>query len=145
MLLKKACRDRRSIASGAVHQQRTVCRELSDALDQVIERNAEAAVNVLLGPLAGRADVNREGSAGRQPFCGERRADAFGRSRELGALGEDLKTAFEIPDDVVKADASEPCRRFAFAARVRNDDDRMLVINHGTGPRGVLAAETDVD
>jgi hypothetical protein len=83
VLLQNAGGDRRTIAAGAVNQQRPILRQILRPFDQVVQRYAQATLDMLLRAFARRADVNRQRRTARQPFVRQRRADPFGGGRQL--------------------------------------------------------------
>ena len=77
-----------------------------------------------------------------------RRKGPLKRSVVASSSGRDsrlCKPSFKISGDVIEADAAEADGGFVLPAGGGDDDDGMLAIEHGAGPRGVLAAEADVD
>lgn len=58
--LQQAGGDGRAVATGTIHQQRTVPRQLAEILDQMIKREGQASADVFLFALAGGADVDGE-------------------------------------------------------------------------------------
>ena len=111
----------------------------------MVERNVHAALDVLLLAFARRAHVDDDRLSRGEPFRRERRADALRGRRQIGPRLQASQPVRQIADDVIEADAAEPYRRFLLAARVGDDHDRPLAIEHGAGPRRILSAEADVD
>src|ERR1700724_1655735 len=115
----------------------------------MIERHADAPADAFLLALAWCAHVERERRivawSGRHALCGDLRADAVGGYRQFWSRLDALETVLEIADDLIEADQSQPRRRLVLASRVGDDHNRLLAAQHGAGPGGILAAETDVD
>jgi hypothetical protein len=135
-----------AVASGAIDEERAIFGYDGDVFEQVAEREAQAAGDKFLVAFAGSADVDGEGRLIRsEKFRGELGAEAVGKRDEVGTGFQTLQAVFQIAGDVVKADTAKPDGGFVFAAGRGNDDDRMIMIQNGAGPGGVLAVEADVD
>src|SRR6266852_119689 len=79
-LLQKTRGDRRSVASRTVEEQGPTPRQFLHALRKVIQRDAQAAIDKLLIPFAGRPDIDElRGLARGQKLSRERRAPSFRR------------------------------------------------------------------
>ena len=117
------------------------------ALDEPGQRDVDAAVDVLLAPLASRCGRRaRRGCVGRaEPLGQNGRCDALGGSDELGVLLEGPHAALQIAADDVEADPSEPHRCLLLAPRLRDDGHRRTGVEDRPAPGGVAAAEADVE
>src|SRR5262245_32550400 len=81
--LQDTGRDRRSISAGAVDDERTIRWQFAQALAELVQRNAETAVHILLCPLARITNVDGERRSSSQSLRRKRRADALGRRGEV--------------------------------------------------------------
>src|SRR5215472_15311576 len=101
---------------------------------------------MLLFAFARRADVDGQRRlARRQNFGGIRSAEAFSERDQVWPRFEAAQSVLQISSHMIEPNAPEADGRFVLAARVSDDDDGMRAIQHGSGPCGVLAAETNVD
>src|ERR1700760_29087 len=113
---------------------------------ETIERDGQAAIDVLLFALACGADVNGQRRlGGSEAFGGGLCAESFGGDDQVGPRIERAQTILEIAGDVVEADTAEPNGGFVLASGSRDDDDGVRMIEDGAGPRRVLASKADVD
>ena len=92
-----------------------------------------------------RTSIATGGIELRQKFRRKRRADAIRLHVKSGRDCRLINPSFKYPDHVVKSNSSKPCRRFILPAGIRDNHDRMPMIEHRSRPRCVLAAEADVD
>src|SRR5487761_424295 len=144
--LQHACGNRRPVAARTIDQQGPVFGELFQTFRQMIERDAQTSRDVFLLALARRANVNGQGRlTRRQTFRSELRTEALGNGHEFRPRFEAVQSIVQIPGNVVEPDASEANCGFVLPARVRDDYNGMLSIEHGSRPRCVLAGEADVD
>src|SRR6266849_8817826 len=111
----------------------------------MVQRDANAAGDELLVAFAGRANVHRQRLARGQALGRQRRAEPLGRRGEVGTRLEAAQTVLQIADDVIETDPPEASGGFVLPSRVGDDDDRAIAAENGPGPRGVLAAESDVE
>jgi hypothetical protein len=146
VLVEDADGDGRSVATGAVHGNAAIARDLGDAFLKVVERKIHCTIDVLRLPFARIADVKEErGGWGFKFFSGDEDAGALGWPDEIGAVGEGGHTFAEIAEDVIETDASKPNCGFVFATGLGDEDNGFGAIKNGARPGGVLAAESDVD
>src|SRR5262245_37460282 len=111
----------------------------------MIERHVDARGHVLLFTLARIAHVDEQRDTGLEALVRHGGAETLSGGGEIGTRREAAQAILQESDDVIEADASETYGGLELAAGISNDDDRRLAAEDGTGPRGVLAAETDVD
>src|SRR5262245_14757928 len=76
VVLQDAGRDRRSVASRAVHQQRTIAWKVRKALEQMVERHIQASRDRLGRPLLWRAYIDGRELVAGQEFRSESRTDS---------------------------------------------------------------------
>src|SRR6185437_107700 len=134
-----------AVTTGAVDGDAAVARDLSEPLLKMIERDVDAAWDVLHRPLAWIADVEDERCAGGELGVEVGGADAFGGGDEAGAVSKGGHAFVEIAAHVIEADAAEAECGFVLAAGFGDDDDGFFAVEQRSGPRGVLAAEADVE
>lgn len=115
-------------------------------LCKAAQGEAQAARDVFLLALAGRANVNNEwGLGGGCEFGGKRRAEALGEGDQVRAGFQALQTVSQIAGHVIESDSTKAERGFRFTTRVGNDHDGRLMTEDRTSPSGVLAVKTDID
>jgi hypothetical protein len=109
--LQEACSNRRTIAAGTVDQQGTIFGQGWQMVREMVERDGEAALDVLLFALARRADVDSQRRlSGGQTLRGGLCAEVFRGGNEFGPRVEGAQSIFKIASDVVEADA-DSCSR----------------------------------
>src|SRR5690348_17568673 len=82
--LEEAGGDGGTVASGAVEQQRTVLRQLRDALREVVQRNGHAAGDIFLLAFARTTNVHGERRVrGGEHFGGVGSAETFGEGNQV--------------------------------------------------------------
>src|SRR6185312_171813 len=97
MLMQDAGGDGRAIASRTMHRDTAIARKIGYALRQMIERNVEAAGDVLRLPLASGTDVkNKRRLRGAQFLSDIYGSDTLRRPDEIGAVCERRHSAFKI-------------------------------------------------
>ena len=145
--LQQARGDGRPVAARTIDQQGAVLRQLFQIFRQMIERDAQTSRDVLLIALARRANVNRQRRLSSMTEV-PRRTGALRRSVEATSSGrefEAVQSILQISGHVIESDAPEADCGFVLLARVRDNYDRMLPVEHGSGPRCVLPDEADID
>lgn len=144
--LQEAGGDRGTVATGTIDEQRAMFGKQGEIFEEMVEGQIEAAGNALFLALAGRADIDdKRGPSGSNEFGGISRAEVLGGDQKIGTSLERAQTIFEIPGEVVEADASETNGGFIFARRVGDDHDGLAVIEDSAGPGGVLTVEANID
>src|SRR5262245_38914453 len=91
------------------------------------------------------AYVNQYRRARRQPLVCNLSADAFSRRRQVRPPCETAQAVFQKAGNVIEPDAAEARRRLMLAARIGDDDDRIVVVENRAGPGRILATQADVD
>ena len=91
------------------------------------------------------ADIDYEGSVGRRSLVrqGERR-DPVDSPNQFRPVLKRVHPVLQIACDIVEADPAQTHDRFLLASRIRDEDDRFVMIEQGAAPGGVLPIDADV-